>query len=144
MVNLNFTVDANATTERTVIAPGSYVAEIVDVSDRVSAAGNRYLSLQLKIEGHGNVWDTLNLWHPNSDVVSIAQQKLHRIGLAVGLTHIGDTDQLIARRVTIVVEQQKTHQGETRNAIKAYSAAPENNVPAPAAAAPSAPPWRAA
>jgi len=144
MVELNFDVDASAVGDSSFgpIPAGNYDGEIVAADVRVSGAGHNYLSVQVKIEGRGSVWDNLNLWHPSAGAVEIAQRKLNEIGVALGLGNIGDTDQLVAKRVKVSVGFQKSD--PTRNEIKTYSspasaASPAQAVP-PSAAAPAPPP----
>ena len=144
MVELNFDVDASAVGDSSFgpIPAGNYDGEIIAADVRVSGAGHNYLSVQVKIEGRGSVWDNLNLWHPSAGAVEIAQRKLNEIGVALALANIGDTEQLIARRVLVGVGFQKSD--STRNEIKTYSSPTSAASPAqavlPSAAAPAPPP----
>lgn len=140
MVELNFTVDADATSDTSFgpIPAGDYQGEIVAADVRVSGAGHNYLSVQVKIEGKGSVWDNLNLWHPSAGAVEIAQRKLNEIGVALGVPAIRDTDELIARRVAVNVGFQKND--PQRNEIKTYSSPDVAAAPAPAVASPTAAP----
>jgi len=144
MVELNFDVDPNAVSDTSFgpIPAGEYDGEIVAADMRQSGAGHNYLSVQVKIEGRGSVWDNLNLWHPSSSAVEIAQRKLNEIGVALGLGKINDTDQLVARPVKVNVGFQKSD--PTRNEIKSYSSPASAASPAPAVSPPAAAPAPAA
>ena len=78
--------------------PGKYKVEIVDSSEEISAAGNRYLKLKLSIcdgEFQGTwIWDNLNLYHPKESVQGLARQILGTITKAVGLVGCNDTSEL--------------------------------------------------
>ena len=139
MVELNFQVE-EASPGRSLIEAGNYVAEIVDCVERESKAGNKYLSIQFRIEGKGSVWDQLNLWHPKPEVISIANEKMSAIGRAIGASHISDTDQLLAKQLTINVGVENDPHYGPKNVVKSF--APQGKRPEPAAAA--SPPWRAA
>ena len=83
MVELNFTVDPNMQSgggEWQALETGDYTGSIVDASQKTSQTGNKYLAVQVTIEGKGSVWDNLNLWHSNPKAVSIATEKLNSIG----------------------------------------------------------------
>lgn len=155
MVELNFDISADAVQERSFgpIPPGDYEGEIVGVDVKTSQAGNQYLSVQVRVEGKGSVWDNLNLWHSRADVVEIATRRLNEIGAALGMARIRDTDELLAKRVQIAIGLDK--RDPSRNQIVGYRsvagspattpvAAPA--APSPAAAAPlaasAAPAWR--
>jgi hypothetical protein len=152
MVELNFDVDPALISDRSFspIAAGEYNGEIVAADMRTSGAGNQYLSVQVRIEGKGSVWDNLNLRHPNPATVEIAERRLTEIGMALGLAKIADTEQLLARPVRVVVGMQKSD--PNRNDIKAYlsreatpaapAVPPSAPAPAPTAAASATPAWR--
>lgn len=138
MVELNFTVDPNMQSggggDWQPLEPGDYTGSIVDASQKTSQTGNKYLAVQVTIEGKGSVWDNLNLWHSNPKAVSIASEKLNAIGKAVGLGHIADTEQLLAKTVTISVGAEPDQNGKTRNTILHYKSAAAPPVAAPAVA----------
>jgi len=159
MVALNHTVTDVADSTYETIAPGTYDGEIVAIDQKTSRAGNEYLSVQVRIEGKGSVWDNLNYFAAaGSTTKQIADEKLSAIGAAVGVQHIADTDTLLARRVRIVVAHEPDRADPNKvwprimryTAPAAAEAAPAPAAPAPAPAAPAAapasapPPWRAA
>ena len=150
MVALNFTVDPNMQSSGGGYQPmpaGDYVGVISAVEQRTSKSGNNYLSLQVRVEGHGVVYDNLNLWNSNATAVTIATERLNAIGKALGMAQISDTDQLLAKQVSISVAVENDNTGTPRNVIVAYKpAAAAGHQPQPTAAAaatPSTLPWAA-
>ncbi len=159
MVALNLDVPAEATSHSYEPLPaGDYVGDIVEISFPMSAAGHEQLCIQVRIDGHGSVWEYLNYKHPSEVAKNIAMEKLQQIGRALGMSHIADTDQLIARRIGVYVGFKKGD--PKKNEIKSFSApapvqnqavaggtppvAPAAPVASPAAAEPvPAPAWRA-
>ena len=144
MVQLNYTVDPNMQSSGGGYEPmpaGDYVAEICAVEERTSKTGNKYLSLQVRVEGRGVVFDNLNLWHPNAKAVKIATERLNAIGKALGMASISDTDQLLAKQVMISVVVESNNGGTPRNSITDYrpAAAAGSQPPPTAAAAATAP-----
>ena len=144
MVQLNYTVDPNMQSSGGGYEPmpaGDYVAEICAVEERTSKTGNKYLLLQVRVEGHGVVFDNLNLWHPNATAVKIATERLNEIGKALGMASISDTDQLLAKQVMISVVVESNNGGTPRNSITDYkpAAAAGSRPPPTAAAAATAP-----
>ena len=144
MVQLNYTVDPNMQSSGGGYEPmpaGDYVAEICAVEERTSKTGNKYLLLQVRVEGHGVVFDNLNLWHPNATAVKIATERLNAIGKALGMASISDTDQLLAKQVMISVVVESNNGGTPRNSITDYrpAAAAGSRPPPTAAAAATAP-----
>lgn len=159
MVSLNFDIDAsNAGAAQSggysLIPEGEYRGDIVDVQVKQSKtnAANSYLELQIKIEGHGSVWDRLNIWNSNPKAAQIAKEQLTRLGMAIGVQRIGDTDELIAKpvRVHVGIEAGKNGYAD-KNKVLGYmpvaGSAPRAAAPAPAAPASApvgAPPWASA
>lgn len=139
MVQLDYTVDPNMQSSGGGYEPmpaGDYVGEICAVEEATSQAGNKYLRVQVRVEGHGVVFDNLNLWHPNAKAVKIATERLNEIGKALGMASISDTDQLLAKQVMISVVVEPDNGGTPRNAITAYKpAAAAGSQPPPTAAA---------
>ena len=92
----------------TPLVPGKYVADIVRATVEVSKKNNnnRYLNLEIKTD-QGRVWDIVNLWNQNPVAVDIAKKTLDQIGHALGMTRIKDTDEILNRRIGILVETEK-------------------------------------
>ena len=163
MVALNFDIDeSNAGAAQagsySLIPEGEYRGDIVDAQVKQSKtnAANSYLELQIKIEGHGSVWDRLNIWNSNPKAAQIAKEQLTRLGMAIGVRRIGDTDELIAKPVRVHVGIEAGSNGYSdKNKVLGYmpvaGSAPRAAAPAaaqaPAAPAPAsvgAPPWASA
>jgi len=147
MVALNFTVDPNMQSSGGGYQPmpaGDYVGVISAVEQRTSKSGNNYLSLQVRVDGHGVVFDNLNLWNSNPKAVTIATERLNAIGKALGMTSINDTDQLLAKQVSISVAVENDNNGTPRNVIVAYKPVAAGALPPPPASAPAADPPAAA
>ena len=142
MVELNFEVAAAEPSAFGPLAPGEYVGEIVAADVKQTKAGTNMLSLEIQTD-KGKVWDNLNLWHTNPKAVEIAQERLSAIGLALGMTVITDTDQLLAKRVKVRVGiQDRNPQYNEVLGYAAASAAPAPAPdPAPAVPASAPPPW---
>ncbi len=145
MADLDFEINPevleNDSFERKPLEPGEYEGEIIGCETKTSAAGHKYLSVQVEVNGNW-IWENLNLWHPKEDVVEIANRKLTQIGVALGMTKITDTEQLLARRVKVDLRLQKND--NMRNEIVAWSAvAAPSKPPAEAASgSPSKPAWQ--
>ena len=142
MVELNFVVAEAEPSGFGPLSPGEYVGEIVAADVKQTKAGTNMLSLEIQTE-KGKVWDNLNLWHTNPKAVEIAQERLSAIGLALGMTVITDTDQLLAKRVKVRVGiQDRNPQYNEVLGYAAASAAPAPAPdPAPAVPASAPPPW---
>ena len=137
---INPEVLENDSFERKPLQPGEYEGEIIGCETKTSAAGHKYLSVQVEVNGNW-VWENLNLWHPKEDVVEIANRKLTQIGVALGMSKITDTEQLLARRVKVDLRLQKND--NTRNEIVSWSAVAAPLTP-PAEAASGTPPGKPA
>ena len=140
MVEINFEVDSEAASDSSFgpITPGDYLGRIVAVDQKTSGSGYEYLSVEIQTD-KGRVWDNLNLWHSNPKAVDIAKRKLSEIGVAVGMGKIKDTEELLAKELTVKVGLQKDD--PTKNEVITYTSAAAADLPA---AAPSAPPPAAA
>ena len=136
MVEINFEVDSEAASDSSFgpITPGDYLGRIIAVDQKTSSSGNEYLSVEIQTD-KGRVWDNLNLWHSNPKAVDIAKRKLSEIGVAVGMGVIKDTEQLLAKELTVKVGLRKDD--PTKNEVITYASASAADLPA---AAPSAPP----
>ena len=162
MVALNFNTDPNnlgsSGTTNEPVAPGKYQAEILDATVMQSKANpaNSYLSIEWKLIDSGrHVWDILNLWNSNPKAVEIAVEKMNRLGVALHMPKIGDTEDLLLKSAILDVGLQSKDQ--TRNEIYGYEqlanipAAPTAPAPAtvatpqpqtvPAPASATTPPW---
>tara|TARA_R110000787_G_scaffold104653_2_gene211923 strand:+ start:2288 stop:2764 length:477 start_codon:yes stop_codon:yes gene_type:complete len=134
MVVINHDVDAQNVgggRDFPLLADGEYPATIVAAEAKVSRAGDSYLQIQFDL-GSTNLWQNLNLWHSTSiRAMEIAKEELNEIGVALGISRIGDSDELIAKRVNVKVETEEA-QGDwpAKNKIVGYSAFGSTSMPA--------------
>jgi len=110
---------------RELVPPGNYVAEIIESQEKISKAGNSYLSLKLSIcegpyEGRW-IWDNLNINHPDEKVRGTARFILGNICKAAGMIGIDDTSELHYKPLTIELESEPA-QGEykAKNVVRKY------------------------
>lgn len=116
--------DSEDKSERTLVPDGNYVAEIIESQEKISKAGNSYLSLKLSIcegpyEGRW-IWDNLNINHPTESVKARARQTLGKITKAVGLVGIDDTSELHYKPLTIELESEPEGDYPAKNVIRKY------------------------
>ena len=104
MVAINHDVDSNDVSggDWPLLKDGDYPAAIVEATTKTSKAGDEYLVIQFDLGTGGNHGHTLNLWHSTSEKArQIATQELNQIGVALGIPRIGDTDELIGKRLIL-------------------------------------------
>lgn len=111
--------------EYTLATPGKYKVEIVDSSEEISAAGNRYLKLKLSImEGPHKgtwIWDNLNLYHPTESVQGLARQILGTISKACGIIGPKDTSELHYKPLFALLDVDPESDGyRAKNVVKKY------------------------
>lgn len=156
MATLNFSTDGVEPLQPFEILPaGRYEAMIVASEQKAAKSGSgHYLQLDFQVitgDATGrHVWARLNLDNPNETAVRIAQQELAAICMALGLTGVGESEELHDKPllIDVAIERGKDGRDDT-NRIKAYLAsggfAPKPAKPAPAPAKPAAtgkaPPW---
>lgn len=128
MASIDWNIDDyEASQPQTAIPAGKYLAIIADTNEKVSKNGDKYIELKLQIV-HGehqnrNLFDILNLWHPNEQPRNIARGTLKAICDAVGV-RASDTQQLCNKPLLItVVVEDNTYNGNTtkQNRVKGYS-----------------------
>jgi len=112
--------------EYTLATPGKYKVEIVDSSEEISAAGNRYAKLKLSImEGTHKgtwVWDNLNLYHPKESVQGTARQILNTITKACGLVGCNDTSELHYKPLFALLDVEPADGDyKAKNVVRKYS-----------------------
>tara|TARA_R100001163_G_scaffold43453_2_gene32819 strand:- start:646 stop:1170 length:525 start_codon:yes stop_codon:yes gene_type:complete len=159
------TASAPEVSEFSVIPAGEYRAEIVATQERDGKQPpEKYLELQVKVEGQGIIFDRLFLWYQDAEFVSKNVAKLGEIERAIGM-RCGDSDDMLLKPVMIkvVVEPPKGTYGESNRITKyfpvsstppmqqvqvppsapiATTAAPAPTTPTPMAAPTSQPVWR--
>ena len=111
--------------EYTLALPGKYKVEIIDSSEEISAAGNRYLKLKLSImEGTHKgtwIWDNLNLYHPKEDVQGLARQILGTISKSCGIIGPKDTSELHYKPLFALLDVEPEGEYPAKNVVKKYS-----------------------
>jgi hypothetical protein len=127
MVALNFdaTTVAESTSEFELLEPGEYRAEIVSAEPKESQTtmGNTYLALQVKTDSGRMLWDnrSLILWSEKESTVEKSRQVLATIAHAIGVTHIGDSDEMLLKPLMVRVEIEPGTNGyKDKNAITRY------------------------
>jgi hypothetical protein len=111
--------------EYTLATPGKYKVEIIDSSEEISAAGNRYLKLKLSImEGPHKgtwIWDNLNLYHPTESVQGLARQILGTISKSCGIIGPKDTSELHYKPLFALLDVDPESNGyRAKNVVKKY------------------------
>ena len=110
--------------EYSLATPGKYKVEIIDSSEEISAAGNRYLKLKLSImEGPHKgtwIWDNLNLYHPTESVQGLARQILGTISKACGIIGPKDTSELHYKPLTALLDVEPEGDYPAKNVVKKY------------------------
>ena len=110
--------------EYTLATPGKYKVEIIDSSEEISAAGNRYLKLKLSImEGTHKgtwIWDNLNLYHPTESVQGLARQILGTISKACGIIGPKDTSELHYKPLFALLDVEPEGDYPAKNVVKKY------------------------
>lgn len=139
--------------------PKAWYAMVLQSADlKATKRGDgQYLELDWEIDESRHpefrgrhVWDRLNLWNPNQQAKSIANQRLAEICRALGISAQDlDTDDLLGGRVAVRVKvSPATNEYEASNDVMRYDsissrfppgAPPAQSAPAPQTAAPSAP-----
>ncbi len=96
------------------LAPGEYLAEIIDTDMSPTKAGTgEKLTLQFEvIEGDcagTYVWHNLNIENPSQQAVEISKRQLAQICRAVGMEGFQQHGELFAKRCVIVVAMGKAN-----------------------------------
>lgn len=151
MATLNFSTDGVEPLQPFEILPaGRYEAMIVASEQKATKAGTgSYLQLDFQVitgDASGrHVWARLNLDNPNETAVRIAQQELAAICMALGLTGVGESEELHDKPLLIEVAIERGKDGrDDTNRIKAYLASGGTTAPKPAAAKPAPAPAKPA
>ena len=124
---------------RDLLPPGTYTVAITKAEVKQWSNGDNYLSLWYKVEGptHAGamLFDSLSLWDKDPKYQGMAYSKLKSIRMACGLNPniCGDTDELLAKRMSVKVAVRDKDGKQYQN-INLYRK-PEG----PAQAAPAAP-----
>lgn len=135
--------------DREIIAPGNYIAHVIESSLAATKSGGTMLKLTWEIVdgplAKRRVWENLNIVNANPDAQTIAERSLKRICGAVGYAGVlTDSEALHFKpcEITVAIQPAKGEYGES-NTVKGYK--PVGGAPAASApAAPSTPaarPW---
>ena len=121
-----------------VIPEGRYEVEITGVEDKPNYfdESDTDCVLTYKLENGRLLWDNLTLLNHDSSRVKKAEDKLHNICLACGLSSIEDTSVLLDMKMAIDVVVWTNKQGVEKNLVNAYyptanpdMAATDENMP---------------
>lgn len=129
MATLNFDVSKIEIEDSNfeLIPDGDYTAVISGEEMKATKAGTgHYLSLKIEIiEGRYKgriIFDILNLDNPNAQAVSIAQQTLGKICLAINMEKLEDSSQLLNIPLIIKLGTQAAQNGyDASNKVKNYT-----------------------
>ena len=110
-----------------VVPEGVYAAQIIQTEMKDNKAGTgQYLELRVQLleDPYAGrlIFERLNLDHPNTAAVAIANRTLRDICNACGVTEIEDSDELCGREfnVKVAIEKAKGDWPES-NSVKKYS-----------------------
>lgn len=110
MVSLKFNTADHPVKDFGDIPDGDYPAIIQKFEEKQSQAGHTYLSATFQIiDGQYSnrlVWENFNLSHPNPETRQISEGKLSSLCLAVGLTEIEDTEDLVGEEFVLRIKSK--------------------------------------
>ena len=133
------------------LPPGWYSATMsaAEIKDTKTGTG-KYIALRYDITGPTHqgrvVFGNLNIRNQSPKAEEIGRQQLGDICRSIGLSHVGDTDQLIGHSLMIKLDIEKSEQYGDKNQVKGFKpiAGGAPPVVAKAVAAPTAAPAKAA
>jgi len=152
-MQLNFdpTQNYGASATHEPLPVGNYTAVITGCEQKQAKSNpaNAYLELSLSVVGgtHADrrIWSRLNLWNQNQMSVEIAQRTLQQICIALGITRLGDSSELLNKPLQIVVGQDRRDPNNTEirrfMKVQGVQAAPAPAAPARSAAPAEKMPW---
>ena len=117
MVDLNIDIPEQETGNFTPLPEGWYPCSIDSTEEVTTQKGDKALRINFMLDTGRMQPNWYNLWHSNEQPREIAKQELERIGRAVGLANIGDSDELHGR----VLDIKLVPRGEYSD-VKAYRA----------------------
>jgi hypothetical protein len=146
LLDTPFVADPNAgQSDYAPLPAGWYTVRITEADIKETKAGTgNYIKVRYDVlDGtHAGrvVFGNLNLRNPNPKAEEIGRQQLSRLMLAMGLTQVTDTDQLIGGELSIKLAIQKSDQYGDSNDVKDWKALSNQPVAAAAASTPPPPP----
>jgi hypothetical protein len=146
LLDTPFVADPNAgQSDYAPLPAGWYTVRITEADIKETKAGTgNYIKVRYDVlDGtHAGrvVFGNLNLRNPNPKAEEIGRQQLSRLMLAMGLTQVTDTDQLIGGELSIKLAIQKSDQYGDSNDVKDWKALSNQPVAAAAGSTPPPPP----
>jgi hypothetical protein len=146
LLDTPFVADPNAgQSDYAPLPAGWYKVRITEADIKETKAGTgNYIKVRYDVlDGtHAGrvVFGNLNLRNPNPKAEEIGRQQLSRLMLAMGLTQVTDTDQLIGGELSIKLAIQKSDQYGDSNDVKDWKALSNQPVAAAAGSTPPPPP----
>ena len=146
LLDTPFVADPNAGhSDYSPLPAGWYKVRITEADIKETKAGTgNYIKVRYDVlDGtHAGrvVFGNLNLRNPNPKAEEIGRQQLSRLMLAMGLTQVTDTDQLIGGELSIKLAIQKSDQYGDSNDVKDWKALSNQPVAAAAGSTPPPPP----
>jgi len=146
LLDTPFVADPNAgQSDYAPLPAGWYTVRITEADIKETKAGTgNYIKVRYDVLNgtHAGrvVFGNLNLRNPNPKAEEIGRQQLSRLMLAMGLTQVTDTDQLIGGELSIKLAIQKSEQYGDSNDVKDWKALSNQPVVAAAGSTPPPPP----
>jgi len=146
LLDTPFVADPNAgQSDYAPLPAGWYTVRITEADIKETKAGTgNYIKVRYDVLNgtHAGrvVFGNLNLRNPNPKAEEIGRQQLSRLMLAMGLTQVTDTDQLIGGELSIKLAIQKSDQYGDSNDVKDWKALSNQPVAAAAGSTPPPPP----
>ena len=150
MATLNevFTLDSLPTSSTGSFDPipvGWYTASVVDALLKDSKSGGQYINVRYDILGPTNagrvIYGMITIRNASSKAEEIGRGQLADLMRAIGLTKIGDTDELIGGKCQIKVEIQESEGYGAQNRVVGFKAV-SNAAPKSGGSETAAPPWK--
>jgi len=146
LLDTPFVADPNAgQSDYAPLPAGWYTVRITEADIKETKAGTgNYIKVRYDVLDGTHVgrvvFGNLNLRNPNPKAEEIGRQQLSRLMLAMGLTQVTDTDQLIGGELSIKLAIQKSDQYGDSNDVKDWKALSNQPVAAAAGSTPPPPP----
>lgn len=145
----NFNPDEHEKPQSPDPLPNSWYGMVISNTDVINTKGGAgaYLSIEHTVlesmhpEHKGRkVWNNLNLWHNNPQVVAIAQSQLKSIADAVGVGEFNETSVLHDKPIAVkVIKVPPRDNYDEKNEVKGYDAIQRVSQGGPVSTAPALP-----
>lgn len=124
---------------------GWYTANIVDSVLKTSKSGGQYIDVRYDILGPTNagrvVFGMITIINASVKAQEIGRMQLAELMRAIGLSKIGDNDELIGGKCQIKVEIQESEGYGAKNRVVGFKAV-ANAAPKSSGSETAAPPWK--